>query len=415
MDVELVDTNSRDIDDTLLLMLLASDPRFKVLCVTVTPGTKEQLQVAHNIFRTAGHNPMPPIGADAWPSAADSCNSNKVSTQAACLGAGREEVDFEQIREAGELLNEMCDDGTTVITGASLRNLARALSLRAKQSLKQSSTPFCKRWIGQGGFASDHDVPDPKYHGTSNQLGGTMCTSYNLSKCPASTAVVFNAVQDGWIKEGLLVSSKRHHLPSNKWTARWRNRMLKATERKRKQRGFDEKFYSKGRQHVLKTILALNVRNNKALHDVLLIAIAVHPGVCSWTDHVRVIGCYEGSRQTWTFWREVLLVLHQSCRESKHFAFRLLHSYLWEENQQNKGGLQWKTEPMGKGGVRMAYTHDGRLYHELVLPLSEVAEESLANCSEQEKKTNDEKKEGTGTRNKKQSKNKKNKGKSKRR
>ena len=63
----------------------------------------------------------------------------------------------------------------------------------------------------------------------------------------------------------------------------------------------------------------------------------------------------------------------------------------------------------------MAYTHDGRLYHELVLPLSEVAEESLANCSEQEKKTNDEKKEGTGTRNKKQSKNKKNKGKSKRR
>ena len=61
----------------------------------------------------------------------------------------------------------------------------------------------------------------------------------------------------------------------------------------------------------------------------------------------------------------------------------------------------------------MAYTHDGSLYHELVLPLPEAAEESLANCSEHEKKTNDEKKEGTGTRNKKRSKNKKNKGKSK--
>lgn len=425
IDVEIVDTNSRDIDDTLMLMLLVSDPRFEVMCVTVTPGTKEQIQVVQYILNIAGKNPIPPIGADMWPSEADSCKSSKVSKEATFLGAGREVVNFQQIRDAGELLVEMCDEEATIITGASLRNLARAISLRSKNSIstKEGSTgsTFCKRWIGQGGFASDHDVPDSKYH--RGVMGGTMCTSYNLSKCPVSTSVVLNAVLDGTIKEGLLVSSKRHHLPSNKWSDNWRNRMLLATKRQRKQRGFDEKFYGKGRQRALQAILDLKVRKNKALHDLLLIAVALHPNVCSWTDTVRVVSCYEGCRQTWKFWREVLLFLLRSFRRENRgrnfiqFVFRLLHSYLWEgtENQQNKqkGGLQWKTEPTGKGGVRMAYTHDGSLYKELVLPLSEGAEESLTKLCEDEEKKDDGGKASTNSG--RRLKNKKKKGKSKKR
>jgi len=119
----------------------------------------------------------------------------------------------------------------------------------------------------------------------------------------------------------------------------------------------------------------------------------------------------------------VLLFLLRSFRRENRgrnfiqFVFRLLHSYLWEgtENQQNKqkGGLQWKTEPTGKGGVRMAYTHDGSLYKELVLPLSEGAEESLTKLCEDEEKKDDGGKASTNSG--RRLKNKKKKGKSKKR
>ena len=288
LDVEVVDTASRDVDDTLLLILLAGDPRVELRAVTVTPGTKEQLAVVHHVLTaTAGaRERRVAIGAEAWPAHADSLKPGaKLAPVASRLGASLTPCEYGEIaaitRPAADVLFENCDADTTVITGGSLRNLAAALRAHAEFR--------CGRWIGQGGFASDSVVAGGAGAGTTQGFGEES-TSYNLSKCRESFQAVAAAVErrQQIAHGGMLVSSRRH-VAGNVMSPQWRRCVDAAASFDA--RGAAEKrefgaFLSPGRKASLQLFARCGVADGKALHDLLLLAVALHPKVCHWTPEV---------------------------------------------------------------------------------------------------------------------------------
>ena len=80
-------------------------------------------------------------------------------------------------RPGWEVLAEVCDADTTLITGAPLKNLGAALQ-RAGSDFRLG------RWVAQGGFAGAGVVPPadqlPKFRGLET------CPTYNLNGAPAA-------------------------------------------------------------------------------------------------------------------------------------------------------------------------------------------------------------------------------------
>jgi len=335
LDVEVIDVNSRDIDDTLLLLLVAGDPRFDLACVTITPGTRQQVAVAQRILALTNRTSVP-IGAEKWPENASSCR--KVCEMAAKLGASNT-VDDSAVYDASRLLARCSNADTTVITGSSLTNLAGALRTREM---------LCGRWIGQGGFASDSVVP------TEAAVGIEAVTSYNLQKNISAVDDVIAALGDG-IPEALLVSSMRHK-GTNKMDERWRQGFDAATQNHRKHHVTRERKVS------VQKLLDLGIRENKSLHDVLLLAVALEPSICNWTAGVELYRAYRSS----------------SCEVKE-----------WSKNDQGlcpgAGGgataqqnqILWATRPADGSVLRVSYSHDLRAYMETVLCLPPAVEQAL--------------------------------------
>ena len=401
IDVEITDTSSRDIDDTLLLMLVASDPRFDIACVTVTPGSREQIQVVRCILHLAGKStPLPPIGATDWgnkkPEKVKICKNARYLLDLNEEYAIQASADFSDIQDAGELLAKHCGKNTTVITGSTLENLASALSW---WELKQEGDIFCKRWIGQGGFVSDTHVPNNFRGGT---LGGDTCTSYNLQKLQATNGVL-KAVKDGRILEGLLVSSKRHRLPANEWGNGWKVRMAMASNPKKgkTEKNYNEKFYNKERRDTLKAILSLNIQPNKAVHDLMLLAVSIFPGVCSWTNMVSLKMKKTGAgddgggggdddekeeeEEEQQEEKEVIknlkgilkITSNPNVQKKKEDDVSIQKNIQWKTESIPPPALNEDSKNVDKRGVRMAYMHNGIDYYTLVLPLSEKAEKEF--------------------------------------
>jgi inosine-uridine nucleoside N-ribohydrolase len=192
------DMETGDPDDFLTLLLLLGHPAVRLRAVTVTPGTPDQIGVVRAALAWFGRERDVPVGAfdlDHRPGGAREAKalggapSRKVSgrhgRRGLCVSSWHYAAfgDLPPSREASpgpELLRDICDENTTLVTGGPLRNLGRALQLPGFR---------LGRLVAQGGFAGEGVVPVdqqlPKFRGR------TVVGTYNLNgDVPAALAVL---------------------------------------------------------------------------------------------------------------------------------------------------------------------------------------------------------------------------------
>lgn len=174
-----LDMETGDPDDVLTLCLLATHPSAELVCVTVTPGSPQQVGLVRHVLDRLGVRV--PVGARSpgHPKPAVS------EFHASWLGSW---PDAEPDGEGKDVLLEASRTapGTTLLTGAPLCNPGRALAAL------EPGRPLFPRWVCQGGFAGDSVVP-PELR-LEKFAGRETCPTYNMNGDPkAALALVDTA------------------------------------------------------------------------------------------------------------------------------------------------------------------------------------------------------------------------------
>jgi inosine-uridine nucleoside N-ribohydrolase len=182
------DMETGDPDDFLTLLLLLGHPEVNLKAVTVTPGTPAQIGLVRKALSWFGRSI--PVGAhniDHQTPSAKEAKKAEETDKAKEGGAKDGSVsgwhykaygDAPHSRDAargGEVLREVCDDATTLITGAPLKNLGAAMKLDGFR---------VGRVVVQGGFAGEGVVPRERQ--LAKFRGMTTCPTYNLNGDPRS-------------------------------------------------------------------------------------------------------------------------------------------------------------------------------------------------------------------------------------
>lgn len=156
------DMETGDPDDFFTLLLLLGHPSVELAAVTITPGTAAQVGVVRWALAQLGREDVP-VGA------------SRLDYDKACVSEWHYKAfgpiaTSRDAEDAAALLVRVCDDDTTLVTGAALKNLGAALELDGFR---------LGRWVAQGGFAGEGVVPAdrqlPKF------AGRTTCPTYNLN------------------------------------------------------------------------------------------------------------------------------------------------------------------------------------------------------------------------------------------
>lgn len=161
------DMETSDPDDFLTLLLLIGHPRVNLKAVTVTPGTPEQIGLVRHAVND-WFNLNIPVGA------------YNIQHEKQCVSAWHYKV-YGYIppnydAELGyKVLQEYCDENTTLITGAPLKNLGAAIT----ESNGCGNTFKLGRLVAQGGFAGKDVVPIEWQ--LEKFKGMITCPSYNLN------------------------------------------------------------------------------------------------------------------------------------------------------------------------------------------------------------------------------------------
>jgi len=161
------DMETGDPDDFLTLLLLCGHPEVNLKAVTVTPGTKEQVQVIK--WALAQFDLDIPVGAF-------NSTSEKKCVSLWHYNAYDMELALitEDIPAGGDVLFDYCDENTTVVTGAPLKNFRLAMKKEFKVG----------RWVAQGGFAGEGVIPSEKQ--LEKFKGWKICPTYNLNGDPTT-------------------------------------------------------------------------------------------------------------------------------------------------------------------------------------------------------------------------------------
>lgn len=179
------DMETGDPDDVLTLILLLGHPLVDLRAINVTPGTPDQIGfVRHIVCERFGLKL--PIGA------------HNLDHGKPCLSAWHPKTfgktpHSREALDGASLLLELCDEETTLITGASLKNLGAALDAAQPAPLKLG------RLVAQGGFAGDNIVPKadrlPKFDGK------LYCPTYNLDGAidAAKAALASDEITSRWL------------------------------------------------------------------------------------------------------------------------------------------------------------------------------------------------------------------------
>lgn len=156
-----LDMETQDPDDYLTLLLLLGHPQVDLKAVTITPGSAYQVGLVRRTLDL--FNKEIPVGV---------FNINHPKT---CVSPWHEQAygsikPSEDAQVGSEVLYRYCDEDTTLITGAPLKNLGKALDY----------PDFCLgKLVAQGGFAGEGVVP------TDQQLdkfkGKVTCPTFNLN------------------------------------------------------------------------------------------------------------------------------------------------------------------------------------------------------------------------------------------
>ncbi|MEZ4449719.1 MAG: nucleoside hydrolase [Nannocystaceae bacterium] len=182
MDV-LWDMETGDPDDFLTLLLLLGHPRVRLVGVTITPGTPDQVGVVRAALSWFGRSI--PVGAfNLDHRTKGPPGQGRHGPRGMCVSSWhyRAYGPMPPSRDAvsgPELLAELANEATTLITGGPLRNLGAALKIPGFR---------LGRLVVQGGFAGEGVVPTerqlPKFRGM------TTCATYNLNGDPAAALAV---------------------------------------------------------------------------------------------------------------------------------------------------------------------------------------------------------------------------------
>ncbi len=183
------DMETGDPDDFLTLLLLLDHPGVDLVAVTITPGTPAQVGLVRRALEWFGRADLP-VGA------------HDLDHAKPCVSSWHEETfgPWTPSRDAApghEVLRAVCDDATTLLTGAPLKNLGAALR---EGGLRLG------RWVAQGGFAGEGVVlPErqlPKFRGRRT------CPTYNFNGAPRAALAALDSPAIG---ERRLVSKNVCH------------------------------------------------------------------------------------------------------------------------------------------------------------------------------------------------------------
>jgi pyrimidine-specific ribonucleoside hydrolase len=179
---------TNDPDDFLTLLLLLGHPRVNLKAVTLVPGSAQQVGLVRRALGWFGVEL--PVGA------------SRLDHEKPCVSAwherayGRWEPSWDA-EPGGALLARLCDERTTLLTGAPPKNLSAALEV---ENFKLG------RWVAQGGFAGEGVVPAERQ--LAQFRGLRECPSFNLNGDPKG---VLRALRDPRIEERRFVSKNVCH------------------------------------------------------------------------------------------------------------------------------------------------------------------------------------------------------------
>jgi pyrimidine-specific ribonucleoside hydrolase len=246
------DMETGDPDDFMTLLLLLGHPRSNLKAVTVTPGTREQVGLVRWACQQLNPYKHVPVGAF------DPDRDKK------CVSSWHYEV-YGQIPSAnpdargGEILRQCCDENTTLVTGAPLKNVGVAMDLGFKVG----------RWVAQGGFAGEGVVPPERQ--LEKFKGMVTCPTYNLNGDPKSA---LRALEYDGIGHRRFVSKNVCHGVVADRPLVDRVGAAKAPHMKLIHKGM-EAYLSKG---------PVGKGSGKKLHDPLAACCALSPEIGEWAE-----------------------------------------------------------------------------------------------------------------------------------
>jgi pyrimidine-specific ribonucleoside hydrolase len=172
------DMETQDPDDFLTLLLLLGHPAVRLRAVTVAPGSPQQVGLVRRALGWFGREL--PVGAYNL----DHPKECVSPWHYEAYGPAEPSHDAEP---GAEVLLRCCDENTTLLTGAPLKNLGAALRLAAQRG----SAFRLGRWVAQGGFAGEGVVPPERQ--LEQFRGRATCPTYNLNGDPKAALLALAA------------------------------------------------------------------------------------------------------------------------------------------------------------------------------------------------------------------------------
>ncbi len=243
------DMETNDPDDYLTLLLLLGHPQVHLKAVTLMPGSPYQVGLVARTLKLFDRKI--PIGA------------YNIAHEKTCVSGWHEKVygkitPSTQAEEGWKVLLEQCDENTTLVTGAALKNLGRVLD---------EPTFRLGRLVAQGGFAGEGVVPTEKQ--LDKFKSRYTCPTFNLN---GDISSAFKALESTQIAKCFFVSKNVCHGVVYDEAI---NQEVAAV----KDKSLSLQLIYKGMDFYL-----TKNKEGKKLHDPLAACCALNPDIATWAE-----------------------------------------------------------------------------------------------------------------------------------
>lgn len=249
------DMETQDPDDFLTLLFLLGHPQVDLRAVTVIPGTPEQMGFVRRAVLDWFGSTIPLGAYDPT-----SLKAALSPWHSAAYGSA---PPWHEAAVGGELLLATCSPETTLITGAPLKNIGKALRLAAETERELQVNAM----VIQGGFAGEGLVQPEKQ--LPQFAGRVTCPSFNLNGDPRTALLVQNA-------PGIPL---RRFVSKNVCHGVIYDRAVHALVAEVKQHNLGLRFIWQGMERYLQ-----QRPEGKAIHDLLAACCAIDPTIGVWEE-----------------------------------------------------------------------------------------------------------------------------------
>lgn len=245
------DMETGDPDDLFTLLLLCDHPRVSLAAITITPGTKEQVGLVKHFLKQFSLDI--PVGAF-------DNQSEKNCVSSWYYKAFDLKPICESAPAGGQVIYDVSDFETTIITGAPLKNFRLAMELGFEAN----------SWFAQGGFAGCNVVPEE--YQLEKFKGMRICPTYNFNGDPKAALKMLE--YRGVVRKNLISKNVCHGV--------YYDRQLHGEVEKVKNNRLSLSLIYKGMDYYLS-----KHPNGKKFHDPLAACCAIDPFIGEW-EYVRV-------------------------------------------------------------------------------------------------------------------------------